>query len=97
MIILSQDRDETFTLGNVYGDEKRTEDGKLMGFNVYGYKNEKGKDDVLLGTYDTDEDARILVEEIYRLHKANKVTHYSMPAPAMELSDLEEYLWLKNW
>lgn len=90
MTILNQDRDEIFTLsdktplGNRVYIKVQYFQGQLMGWNVMGSNL---KEEVLLGTYD-EQDARQLVQEIYRLMRAG-VKHYVMPEAAMDLEDLE--------
>ena len=90
MYIINQDKDEIFALadkdlfgGRVYV-EPRHYKGQLMGWNVMGKRFFKK---TLLGTYDTDCDARQVVVEIYKLLQ-NGVESYSMPEPALDLEDL---------
>lgn len=89
MLILSQDKDLLFTTGLVYVDEKRTEDGILFGYNIYGTNNTftKGTNDVILGTFDIEEDALQVILEIFKLEKAGAKA-YMIPECAMELEDL---------
>lgn len=59
MIIKNQDNDLYFDTfgGTWFWDEKRTEGDLLMGYNFYGTRDYK---DFLLGTYDTEEECKIV-------------------------------------
>jgi len=90
MYIMNQDRDEIFTLndkslfkGRIHVED-RYFNGQLMGWNVIGKRLLKK---TLLGTYDTEDDARQIIQEIYRMLKIG-IAHYSMPEPALGLEDL---------
>jgi len=88
MIILNQDHDEIFTLsdkgflfrGRIYVRAQYFQ-GRLMGWNIIG---EKLTRKTLLGTYDYEDEARQIVEEIYKLAKARK-GFYAMPEPSIDL------------
>ena len=89
MLILSQDRDEIFTLsdkglfkGHIYIKVKYFQD-ILMGWNVIGCRLFK---ETLLGTYE-EQDAQQVVQEIFKLIKSG-AKHYTMPEPVIDLDDL---------
>ncbi|NSW93049.1 MAG: hypothetical protein HPY74_20815 [Firmicutes bacterium] len=90
MYIINQDRDEVFTLNDKHlfparlYVEDRYYNGQFMGWNIMGKHFLKK---VLLGTYDTEEDAKQVVGEIFRMLKTG-MTHYAMPEPALDLEDL---------
>jgi len=89
MFIISQDRDEIlgFSDRSLFPVRLYVEDryynGQLVGWNVMGKRFLKK---TLLGTYDTEEDARQIVQEIYKLLKAG-IRHYAMPEPALDLDE----------
>lgn len=93
MIILSQDRDATFTLSDkTIFNRVSTEDvyfnGTLMGINVIG-KSLFSK--TILGTFETSFEAEHTVEDIFRRVKA-KQKYYKMPEPCMSDDELEVWL-----
>lgn len=90
MYIINQDRDEIFTLNDKsllscrIHVEDRYYNGQLVGWNVMGKRFLKK---ALLGTYDTEDDAKQVVQEIYKLLRSG-CTYYAMPEPALDLEDL---------
>lgn len=93
MVILSQDRDVLFTLGLIHIDEKYTEDGTFLGWNIYGTTNTytKGKNDVLLGTFDTFEDTINELQEIFNAEKTGRKAYEITEAP-LQPEELEELI-----
>jgi len=90
MYILNQDRDEVIPLtdkglfpARLYVED-RYYNGQFMGWNVIWKRFWRR---VLLGTYDTEEDAMQIISEIYTMLKIG-MTHYAMPEPALDLEDL---------
>lgn len=86
MYITNQDRDATYRIRKVYYKPVFYKD-ILIGWNIYG----KGLfRRFLLGTRDTEEEAKQIVSEIRRLMKKGK-QHYAMPELVSD--ELEEILW----
>lgn len=86
MYITNQDRDATYRIRKVYYKPVFYKD-ILFGWNIYG----KGLfRRFLLGTRDTEEEAKQIVSEIRRLMKKGK-QHYAMPELVSD--ELEEILW----
>ena len=85
MVIVDQDREVKFKLGKVY-HKRHYARGQFMGWNIYG--NKLLRQPILLGTYDTKEDAEQLVSEIYILKKAGAKS-YSMPEASLQIDELE--------
>lgn len=90
MYIINQDRDSVIPLtdkglfpASLYVED-RYYNGQFMGWNVI-WKRLWMK--VLLGTYDTEEDAKQVVGEIFTMLKSG-ATYYVMPEPALDLEDL---------
>ena len=86
MVIVDQDHEIKFRTGQVYFKKHYALD-QLMGWNIYG-KNFLKPQPILLGTYDTEEDAEQLISEIYALKKAG-VKSYSMPEASLQIDELE--------
>jgi len=86
MVIVDQDRGTKFRTGKVYFKEHYAM-GCFMGWNIYGKKFLKQP--ILLGTYDTEEDATQIVSEIYTLKKHGR-KKYSMPEASLQLDELED-------
>lgn len=89
MTILSQDKDEIFTLsdkglfkGQIYVRVQYFQN-QLMGWNVIGKRLRR---ETILGTYD-EQDAQQVVHEIYKLLRVGE-KYYSMPEAALDLDEL---------
>lgn len=98
MIIINQDQDIAYTMDaetEIYfrpkwGRHYKTGEEKFRGYNVYGKKlirrNKRLKSEILLGTYDDENEAACVVREIERFFKSGKFKKYSLP----EGADIEE-------
>ena len=64
--------------------------GNFLGVNVVALLNSGGKryGSILLGTFDTEEDAKNEIKEIYNAMKAGQRA-YTVTFPADDLEDLE--------
>ncbi|WP_265445048.1 hypothetical protein [Acetivibrio straminisolvens] len=85
MYITNQDRDATYRIHKVYYKPVFYKD-ILFGWNIYGKGLFRRH---LLGTRDTEEEAKQIVSEIRRLMKKGK-QHYAMPELVSD--ELEEIL-----
>lgn len=93
MQILSQDQDLIFNysgvsfiyIKNKYHHSDNYKRNIYMGANIIAWSFKGGK--VLLGTYDDDGEARQIMREIFNLNRGG-IKFYTMPAPALDLSDL---------
>ena len=85
MIIINQDQDDFITNDKI-NIKLHTHNGLFMGWNIYGRRLIKR---VLLGTYDTEEDAKQIVQEIKRL-KTSGCEKYVMPEASMDPNEYME-------
>lgn len=85
MLIENQDRDRTYNISELYY-KRHSAYGIFMGYNIYG-KSETGKRNYFLATYDTQDDAKQICEEVQRL-KDKGTLRYAMPQPS-DIDDLD--------
>ena len=83
MFIVNQDRDKRYRAGKVYYRNHFAHES-WMGWNIYGRKMGIEK---LLGTYDTEDDARQITNEIH-LMKSKGTKEYAMPEAALTLDEM---------
>ena len=93
MKIVNQDRDKTYTMDENTQIYYRTKWHKetFLGFNVYGKglikKDKRLKTEIMLGTYDDENEAVCVVREITNFFKIGKFNKYTLP----ESADIEEF------
>lgn len=84
--VTTQDRDETLKIHEVY-HKRHSYNGIFMGWNVYG-KNRYRKHEVLLGTFDEDQDAACVVYEIDRCIRLGISYNVPQPCSSEDLLDM---------